>query len=488
MTLWCCLCGAYLWLYRYLLQLPSTSVTSKKLKTFLCPNCSPNAPSKVQLGKALERVWSTMATNRQGMPFCGPLLAGVQTGESDDDEDGSDGVGGHRRALDLFKILSKIRGLEYENSAEFVEDVDQLVANALEIIGDRSRPLVEAVRTIKLICSEQFSIHQHKILVLDNKVKRSNLENRKQKEQKDGGPWSWKRKWPIQWRQECGGSELKKYPQLEPRSLIGWTTYAMNAPMYASGDVLDDRFEDDLDAGFRGGSKRDGYERYGGAGSRSKFDECDERNGTDRASAADVPSFPGLTLSEGTDIMMALGTLSRNDRESKRLHFAGVKEGDFDDVDGRDFFLSPSTSEMQLMFEQQSLLLRQALEAQSALQRSWLLSKHNLLGLHENGGFSVGEGRLAAELRLANKVRAWRKRALHVVWGEREAADGESTFGLTCAAVQNLRARLRNKDKLVDQLAADQATLKVEMAALEQELSESKASPVCLPANGHCER
>ncbi|TYZ62765.1 hypothetical protein PybrP1_008441 [[Pythium] brassicae (nom. inval.)] len=424
--------------------LPSTSLTSKKLKTFLCPNCGHNAPAKVQLAKALERVWSTMATNRQGMPFCGPLLAGVSDGESDDDEDGGGGVGG-RRALDLFKILAKIRGLEYENSAEFVDDVDRLVANALEMIGDRSRPLIEAARTIKLICSEQFSIHQHKILAIDNKVKRSNLESRKQKEQKDSGPWSWKRKWPIQWRQECGGSELKKYPQLEPRSLIGWTTYAMNAPMYASGDVLDDRFEDDLDAGFRGGSKRDGFERHGNSGSRSKFDEYDERNGADRALGTDVPSFPGLTLSEGTDIMMALGTLSRNDRESKRLHFAGVKEGDFDDVDGRDFFLSPSSSEMQLMFEQQSLLLRQALEAQSALQRSWLLSKHNLLGLHESGGFSVGEGRLAAELRLANK---------------------------------NLRARLRNKDKLVDQLAADQATLKADMAALERELSESKASCV----------
>lgn len=347
-----------------------------------------------------------MATNRQGLPFCGPLFAGVDDEDSDEDDDSEEG---DRRALDLFKILAKIRGLEYEHSSSFVEDVDQLVANALDIVGDRSQPLVEAVRTIKLICSEQFSIHQHKILAIDNKVKRSNMESRKQKEQKDSGPWSWKRKWPIRWRQECGGSELKKYPQLEPRSLAEWTTYVTNAPMYASGDVLDDRFEDEIGTGFRSASKGDGgSDRYSASASRSKTPDYDERNGADRATAVEVPSFPGLTLSEGTDIMMALGTLSRSERESKRLQFAGAKEGDFDDVDGRDFFISPSSSEMQHMFEQQSLLLRQALEAQSALQRSWLLSKHNLLGLSENDGFCVGEGRLAAELRLANKVRGWR--------------------------------------------------------------------------------
>lgn len=40
--------------------------------------------------------------------------------------------------------------------------------------------------------------------------------------------------------------------------------------------------------------------------------------------------------------------------------------------------------------------------------------------------------------------------------------------------LQNLRARLRNKDKLVDQLSADQSALRTELAALQQELSESK--------------
>jgi hypothetical protein len=39
---------------------------------------------------------------------------------------------------------------------------------------------------------------------------------------------------------------------------------------------------------------------------------------------------------------------------------------------------------------------------------------------------------------------------------------------------QNLRARLRNKDKLVDQLTSDHTALRSQMAALQRELNESK--------------
>lgn len=363
-----------------------------------------------------------MATNRQGMPFCGPLLAGLDDDDANEDDESktSDASANSRRALDLFTILAKIRGLEYEHSSLFIDDVQQLVANALAIIGTRSEPLAEAARTVQLICNEQVGIHQHALQTMDNKVKRSKLESRKQKEQKDGGPWSWKRKWPVQWRYECGGADLKRYPRMEPRSLTEWTVYITSAPLYASGDVLDDRLESESSAVAR----RSGGSSSGASASRS-LDESDRvgssmstlsnrppttsaydpdaRPSSSSSSAEAALSFPGLTLSEGTDIMMALGSLSRGTR--KPVQFSGAKEGDYDDVDGRDFFLSPSTSEMQHMFAQQSLLLRQALEAQTALQRAWLLSKHNLLGLSEHNGFSVGEGRLAAELRLANKVR-----------------------------------------------------------------------------------
>lgn len=353
----------------------------------------------------LEKLWSTMATNRQGLPFCGPLLAGLETKDKTATK--------RLRSLDLFKILAKIRRLEYELSSNFIDDVDLLVENALGIIGDHSQPLVEAAKTVKLICNEQVSIHQHKIVAIDNKVKRSKLESRKQKEQKDSGPWSWKRKWPIRWRQECGDSNDKNYPELEARSLDEWTAYITSAPLYASGDALDDRFEAENFVARLAKKKTEDVERPSTAPSASRRKavarEQEEVFVAERHAdvEAATPSFPGLTLSEGTDIMVALGQLSRNkDQESRKVQFGGAKEGDYDDVDGRDFFLSPSSSEIQHMFDQQSGLLRQALEAHSALQRSWLLSKHKMLGLGENNGFSVGEGRLAAELRLANKVRS----------------------------------------------------------------------------------
>eukprot|EP00644_Phytophthora_capsici_P016240 jgi/Phyca11/508306/fgenesh2_kg.PHYCAscaffold_34_\ len=96
---------------------------------------------------------------------------------------------------------------------------------------------------------------------------------------------------------------------------------------------------------------------------------------------------------------------------------------------------------MQHMFDQQSTLLRSALEAHSTLQRSWLINQQDMLGLSGRGGFSVGEARVAAELRLANK---------------------------------NLRQRLRNKDKLVDQLTSDHMALRAEVINLQRELSQSK--------------
>lgn len=108
----------------------------------MCPNCYLNAPAKVQLAKRLEKIWSTLATNRQGMPFCGPLLCGVEPvdGQSEDT----------RTQLDLFKVLARIRRLEYSESAGFSRDIDEVVANALDLIANRSFPLMEAAKTLKL--------------------------------------------------------------------------------------------------------------------------------------------------------------------------------------------------------------------------------------------------------------------------------------------------------------------------------------------------
>lgn len=142
-------------------------------------------------------------------------------------------------------------------------------------------------------------------------------------------------------------------------------------------------------------------------------DETQQRSRSPSLGSANELSGPpaatrvesGLSLSEGTDVMIAFGDLSKPGCGTQKRRFGGEQTKELDSMDTREFFLSPSTSEMQHMFDQQSTLLRSALEAHSTLQRSWLISQQDMLGLGGRGGFSVGEGRLAAELRLANKVR-----------------------------------------------------------------------------------
>ncbi|KAI9995052.1 hypothetical protein PInf_012044 [Phytophthora infestans] len=383
-------------------QLPQGQLLSKKSRTFLCSNCYLNAPSKVQLSKRLEKIWSTLATNRQGMPFCGPLLCGVEP---------IDGLSeGCRTQLDLFKVLARIRRLEYEESAAFSRDIDEIVANAIDLIANRSFPLMEAAKTLKIIRNEQFAIHQQKLNFLNSKIRRVQADRESGQDNEDELAT---KRWPLRWRQECGPFEDKYYPRLESKSLDEWTALVSAAPLYASADEFDGRsvggayMSDELSA------NEDLPQRQFEA-TRSRSPSLGSANELSDAPAAARTEL-GLTLSEGTDVIMALDGLSKPGAGIQKRRFGGEQTKELDSMDAREFFLSPSTSEMQHMFDQQSTLLRSALEAHSTLQRSWLISQQDMLGLGGSGGFSVGEGRLAAELRLANK---------------------------------NLRQRLRNKDKL----------------------------------------
>ncbi|KAF4141761.1 PHD finger domain-containing protein [Phytophthora infestans] len=398
---------------------------SKKSRTFLCSNCYLNAPSKVQLSKRLEKIWSTLATNRQGMPFCGPLLCGVEP---------IDGLSeGCRTQLDLFKVLARIRRLEYEESAAFSRDIDEIVANAIDLIANRSFPLMEAAKTLKIIRNEQFAIHQQKLNFLNSKIRRVQADRESGQDNEDELAT---KRWPLRWRQECGPFEDKYYPRLESKSLDEWTALVSAAPLYASADEFDGRsvggayMSDELSA------NEDLPQRQFEA-TRSRSPSLGSANELSDAPAAARTEL-GLTLSEGTDVIMALDGLSKPGAGIQKRRFGGEQTKELDSMDAREFFLSPSTSEMQHMFDQQSTLLRSALEAHSTLQRSWLISQQDMLGLGGSGGFSVGEGRLAAELRLANK-------------------------------------RLRNKDKLVDQLTSDHIALRAEVINLQRELSQSKS-------------
>ncbi|OWZ16331.1 hypothetical protein PHMEG_0009888 [Phytophthora megakarya] len=408
-------------------QLPQGQIMSKKSRTFMCPYCYLNAPSKVQLAKRLEKIWSTLATNRQGMPFCGPLLCGVAPvdGQLEDS----------RTQLDLFKVLARIRRLDYTDSAGFSRDIDEVVASALDLIANRSYPLMEAAKTMKIIRNEQFAIHQQKLNFLDSKIHRLQTDREYGRDDEADGDT---KQWPLRWRQECGPSEDKFYALLDAKSLNEWTAFVSAAPLYASGDDLDGRsgagayMSDELS-----GSEDIPHQYLGANRSRSpSLGSANELTGS--SDAARMES--GLSMSEGTDVMIALGDLSKPGSGNQKRKLGGEQTKGLD-MDAREFFLSPSTSEMQHMFDQQSTLLRSALEAHSTLQRSWLISQQDMLGLGGRGGFSVGEGRLAAELRLANK---------------------------------NLRQRLRNKDKLVDQLTSDHMALRAEVINLQKELSLSK--------------
>ncbi|RLN27297.1 hypothetical protein BBJ28_00007226 [Nothophytophthora sp. Chile5] len=384
-------------------QLTQGQIFSKKSRSFMCPHCYLNAPSNVQLGKMLEKIWSTLATNRQGMPFCGPLLCGVEP---------LDGEPEHKNTgLDLFKVLGKIRRLDYEESAAFSRDIDAVVVNALDIIANRSFPLMEAAKTLKIIRNEQFAIHQQKIHFLDSKIRRMKADRHSGRDD-DDDLVGVDKKWPLRWRQECGPFEDKYYAQLDAKSLDEWTAHVSAAPLYASADEFDDRSgaatymsdelsgREDAPPGYLG-STRSRSDSFGSATARSV------PTSSPAATRMEPKSVPGLTLSEGTDVMIALGDLSKTSGGNQKQRFGGEQANDVNGVDAREFFLSPSSSELQHMFDQQSTLLRSALEAHSTLQRSWLISQQDMLGLGGRSGFSVGEGRLAAELRLANKVRGY---------------------------------------------------------------------------------
>lgn len=328
-----------------------------------------------------------MATNRQGVPFCGPLLCGLERLEGQTDE-----LGG----MNLFRVLAKIRRLDYDGLKEFVSDIAQIVKDATLIIGSQSQPLIEAARTLKIICDEQVEIHRQKMRSIENKLHRAGAD----KQTKSGDDASVTSKgektlWPLRWRQECGPFEDKFYPQLDARTLDEWNAHVTAAPLYTSISAIEE-----VEGGSDVSSKlSDGNAQEDGG------DHTSNGGGAIRSGSNDRLSFPGLTLSEGTDVVLALGELSRSSGDTQGRQF-GVEQGSSgpDSTDGRDLFLSPSTSEMQQMFEQQSSALRTALEAHSVLQRSWMVNQQKMLGFGASSAFSIGEGRLAAELRLANKV------------------------------------------------------------------------------------
>jgi hypothetical protein len=322
-------------------------------------HCHSPSP-RVQLAKALERIWSTLATNRQGLPFCGPLLPGID--RIDKDQSKGD------KEMHLFKILSKIRQLEYNDAQSFAQDIDTMVQEASTLLAGRSQPLLEAAKTLQIICMEKMKSQKKKLDKIHTLLSHEKKENKIFI-------------WPIAWRQECLPFESLGILYIDAKSLEEWTSFITSTPVFS-------QFETKSNETTKNALNVESYNQM-----KNKISEN--------------PGFGDLSLPDGLDIMTALSELGNSCARGRPL-FGGLLEEQLEEINARDFFLSPSTSEMEQMFQQQSQLLRKTLESHAALQKSWLLSKRNMLSADQDNNsqavFSLAEGRLAAELRIANKV------------------------------------------------------------------------------------
>ncbi|CCI40801.1 unnamed protein product [Albugo candida] len=417
-TLWKCIKCPLALSERALPPLLPAQIQSRKQRSFLCVFCGNDAPLRVQLAKLLERVWSNLATNRQGYPFCGPLLNGLDASDHKD-------CSPKAVRMDLFTILSKIRALKYETSSAFVRDIDRVVEDALELIDGRSMPLIESATSLKIVSTEHMMNLRHRI----------DLVERKHLPQQQKVKVNTATVWPIPWRKECKGDDILlrtigSAMYVEARSLEEWTAFVCKASMYVTTSKP---------------PKSNSQVHSASDGNRKMKDSISDEDTSalqHHGSDNQIGCSPGLTLEEGVN---ALTSLSQKQKpvKSEQLEFQ-TQDGNqmSEEVSDKDFFLSPSTTEMQHMFDQQSSVLRQALEGHAVLRKTWKQFGQEILSTNQHQrGLTIGEGRLAAELRLANR---------------------------------NLRARLRQKDHMIERLTNEHARLRAEFRQLSNELEASR--------------
>ncbi|KDO19850.1 hypothetical protein SPRG_14950 [Saprolegnia parasitica CBS 223.65] len=190
---------------------------SRREKTLMCPHCvCPVA--KVRLAKFLERIWSLVATNRQGLPFCGPLLPGVDRPSCL--EDG--------RVLDLFQIMANIRALQYQSALTFAFDIREVVDTALAIINNRSAPLVEAAKSLGMVVDEQLKTYAAQLSAVQPFLDANDPGLGDQPAHIAQASMAW----PIPWRKECTPFGSASYVHTDARTLDEWTAYITSAPVF----------------------------------------------------------------------------------------------------------------------------------------------------------------------------------------------------------------------------------------------------------------
>ena len=333
-----------------------------------------------------------MATNRQGAPFCGPLLNGVDRPAKKPSKKKSPSSSDD--PMDLFKVLAKIRRLEYADVASFVADVTRIASDAVAILAGRSKPLEEAAQTLQIICDEQVKSNRTKFDAIEAVLKAEHTGTRsaasaKEKKAADAQAW------PFPWRHECMPFGDKYYVEMEAKSIEEWAAYVSCAALYVSCDDLSAMYTETKAASHSNGITTD---------KKSAASIALPANTAHNAVPATARrEFASLSLNDGLDVMMALSELS-NSRGSGNFAFAGKTDDDLEETDAREFFLSPSLSEMEQMFAQQSEYLRRALMSHAALQKAWAVSKQSTISIDQGTSLTIGDARLVAELRLANKV------------------------------------------------------------------------------------
>ncbi|RHY04455.1 hypothetical protein DYB25_010667 [Aphanomyces astaci] len=405
---------------------PALSKISRREKTMVCPHC--NAPSpKVRLAKILERIWSVIATNRQGMPFCGPLLVGIDRPADMDP---------HLLPLDLFQIIALVRNLRYSSEDAFVRDIHTVVETALVILKDQSAPLVEAAKTMSIVVREQMQYHQAQFQSIQTLMKHFYDGNANQKVD-DPSTWN------IAWRKECMPFGDKSYVHIEARSIDEWTSYVANATLYAN---LTPRAQPE---GIEDRLPRPDTPPPPPLPRMTKEVSTEAAPvATDHSAApASIDQRKSLTLSDGIDVLVALSDLGNQQQPRYQApttttsSIAQSGEAAEPSIYREELGLTPSICEMDAMFQQQASLLRKALSAHATLEHAWNISKQHMLGMRQDQVISIGEGRLAAELRMANN---------------------------------NLKARLRNKDQMLQQLTSDHLDLNGQVKQLQCALDEKE--------------
>lgn len=139
----------------------------------------------VELAQILERIWSTIATSPQGLPFVRPLFPGIARTSIAKKK---------KTELDLMEVLKKIRRLEYATLELFMKDMTAIVRSAMDIAAKQNHQIGEVIQSVLIVVNEQVSMYNKATLKVMKKIEAQTSI--------DKGT-STISNWVTPWRKEC---------------------------------------------------------------------------------------------------------------------------------------------------------------------------------------------------------------------------------------------------------------------------------------------